>query len=152
MLLGLLLGRLLLNEHVGEVKGQEDGPLRTVVRSQYLDLFNWNASLVVLTGAIEQTSPPLVHTVVPGDECVSFTGLLVEVVVGGSASKHLTFTTFELSQYLIVSLPAHHDLTMNVFNIHILAAMSGISSHQTRLVGDSGLYIVHSCCRRSLLE
>lgn len=106
---------------------------------------------MVLARAVEQTSTAFVHAVVPRDESVSFTSLFVQVA--GGAAKHFTFTAaFELAQYLIVPLPAHHDLTVNVLNIHVLSAVASIRAHQASLVGDSSLYVIDSSRSGCLLE
>ena len=61
-----------------------------------------------------------------------------------SGTEHLTFTTFQLSQDLVVPLPTHHDLTVNVFYIHILATMPSIRPHQTSLISDASLDVIDS--------
>ena len=86
------------------------------------------------------------------DERVVFSCLLIQIIVRCSRSKHLTLATLELAQNLIISLPSHHNLTMNVLNIHILSTMACIRPHQTRLVSYAGLNVVNGRSWGCLLE
>ena len=58
--------------------------------------------------------------------------------------------TLELTQDLIVTLTAHHDLTVDVLNVHVLSAMSSIGPHQTRFVRDAD--VVDSGGRSRVLQ
>lgn len=54
-------------------------------------------------------------------------------------------TALEFPQQLIVPLLPHDDLTENVLDVGVLAAVTGIGPHETRLVCDSSLDVIH--CR-----
>ena len=86
----------------------------------------------------------------PRDKRVRLSCLLIQIIV--RRSEHFTFTAFELAKNLIVPLSSHHDLTMNVFNVHILPAMACIRPHQARLVSDASLDVVNGCGRGRLLQ
>ena len=97
----------------------------------------------MLTSSIEQTGALFIHAVMSGDECVIFSCLLIQMIVRSRASEHFTLTAFELAQNLIVPLSSHHNLAMDVLNVHILPAMPRIRSHQTSLISDAGLDVVY---------
>ena len=147
-LLGLLAGE----KHLGEVQRQEDGPFGAVVWPKDFHLFHLDACAMVLACPVKQTRSRFIHTVVAGDKRICLSGLPFIHVVTRCCAKHLSLAALKLSQYLIVSLPAHHNLTMNVLNVHILAAMTCIRSHQACLVGNTGLDIVNGCSRGCLLK
>ena len=107
---------------------------------------------MVLACPVKNTRSRFIHTVMAGDKRIILSSLSFVHVVTRCGTEHLTLTTLELSKYLIVSLPAHHDLTMNVLNVHILAAMTCIRSHQTGLVSNASLDIVDGCSRGRLLK
>ena len=98
----------------------------------------------MLTSSIKQTRSLFVHAVMPRDKRVRLSCLLIQIIMRQS-SEHFTLTTLELAKNLIVPLSSHHDLTVNVLNIHILTAIACIRSHQASLVSDASLYIVNGC-------
>ena len=141
----LLLWLLAGEKHLGEVQRQEDRPFRAVVWPKDLYLLDLDACAMVLACSVKQTRSRFIHTVVAGDKRIILPGLPFVHIVSGCGAEHLTLTALKLSQYLIVSLPAHHNLTMNVLNVHILPAMACIRPHQAGLVSDASLDVVNGC-------
>ena len=81
------------------------------------------------------------------------TSLLIQIV-RGTSEKHfilLALGTFKLPQDLIIPLSAHHDLTVNILNIHVLSTIR-ISPHQASLISDPSLNIIDSSRRCGLLK
>ena len=69
--------------------------------------------------------------------------LLVQVVRSAEKLVLLGQATLKFSQDLVVTLASHDDLAVNVLDVHVFTTVR-IGSHQTRLVGDAGLDVVHS--------
>ena len=102
---------------------------------------------MVFTCRIETVRATRLGTVVPRNEGVNGTRLIVQIV---SHINLITWTAFELAQDLIVALAAHHDLTMDVLNVVVFTAVPSIRSHQRRLVSDAN--VVDSGCRCRMLQ
>lgn len=60
----------------------------------------------------------------------------------------LIWTAFQFVENLPVALDTHYNLTMDIFNVHVFPAITGMSPHQCRLVSHP-VDIVGSrgCCR-----
>ena len=72
---------------------------------------------------------------------------------GRTAEEHLVVVLrapFKLAQYLIVSLPSHDYLTVDVLNVHIFATVSSIGPHKACLVCDAD--VIDCRCRGRMLE
>ena len=79
-----------------------------------------------------------------GHEGVIFTSLIITVVHGEKVVL-LCGSPLQLSKDLAVSLTAHDNLTVDVFNVHVFSWVACIGPHQARLVGDAGLDIIDGC-------
>ena len=123
----LLLERL---SHLREMDRQENWSFATVVWAQYLRLFTrYNRSL---------------HA------CCTLV-ILVGITTKIKLVRIVLWSTFEVSQKLIVSLGSHDNLAMNVLNVHIFSAVPCMSSHQGCLISHA-IYIVNYSSMSCLLK
>ena len=86
-----------------------------------------------------------------GKRVLRVASLLVQVVRHAEELALLGGAALKLAQDLVVPLPAHDDLAVDVLDVHVFAAV-GIRAHQTRLVGDAGLDVIHRGCLGCLLQ
>ena len=89
------------------------------------------------------------HTVLSRDKGIVITSLFKTMRTIELAL--LCTCSLQFPQNLVITLSTHHDLTVDVLNIHILSAV-GIGSHKTCLIGDSGLDIIDGGGRGRLLQ
>ena len=130
---------------------QEDRTLRAVIWAQNFTILDIDASVMMFSRG-EQTRRPLGAVVSRDWERIrSLTSLFIEVVMRHAQELVLLGrVTLELTQNLIVPLPPHDNLAVNVLDVHVFPAV-GIRPHQTRtLVCDCPAY--SSCLCRVLPE
>ena len=76
---------------------------------------------------------------------------ILVVMTSMSVAKQLRIllrATFQFSKELIVSLCAHNDLTVDIFNIHVFSSVASMCSHEGGLIRHTVDVICNSsmCC------
>ena len=90
----------------------------------------------MFTCRIEAIRDTWLGTIVPRYEGINGARLIINVV---GHINLVAWTSFELSQDLIVALTAHHDLTVDILNVIVFTAVPSIRSHQGRLISDANV-------------
>ena len=126
---------------------KEDRTLRAVIWAQNFTVLNVDASIVMFSRG-EQTRRPLGAVVSRDRERIrSLASLFIKVVMRHAQELVLLGrVALEFTEDLIVPLPPHDNLAVNVLNVHVFPAV-GICPHQTRtLVCDCPAYSSCLCC------
>ena len=133
-----------IQRHSCLIRWQKDWLFLTVIRPKDFHFLSLNSNYILLSHICRHKT--LLMASLPWNKC--FIISLLEV----TPESHLVFvcdTSFNFKQKLFIPLDSHHDLAMNILDVHIFPPVTCMSAHQRCLVSCIRINIVHcgcSCC------